>query len=116
MSDTGAIGGRVTNQQDNSPLGDVSLGLNGEGSDQSGSSGADGSYEFSDLQPGQYDLTASNEGFEDEGFGPLVVVADVTTTIDICMQPPPAQPDADVAARIAEETNAHAESGDAEAG
>lgn len=93
MSETGAIGGRVINQQDNSPLEGVKLGLSGEGADESGTSADDGSFEFSGLQPGHYELSASKEGFEDESLGPLVVLAEVTTTFDIGLQPPPAPPE-----------------------
>ncbi len=113
MSDTGAIGGKTTDQKNNVPLGGVELEIEDE-AQGSTTSAEDGSYEFADLAPGEYDIEASKDGFESEGLGPIIVVADVTTTIDIGMQAPAEDHDDEVKARIAEETRAHSEAGGAE--
>ena len=86
MSDNGSIVGKVINQQDGLPILDATLELDGSSTTTSGKSG---DFQFDDLAPGSYDLTARKSGFEDGLYGPLVVIAGVATEIMIALAPPP---------------------------
>ncbi len=83
----GSISGTVHNQRDSQPIAGASLKLTGEGVDNTGSSGNDGSFSFANLAEGSYDLLVKQAGFDDGNYGPLVVINDVDTQIQLALQP-----------------------------
>ncbi len=87
MADNGSIGGNTLNQRDGLPLKGVDLALHGEGISTTKTSSDKGTFQFEGLAPGKYELTATKGGFETGLFGPLAVVADSETKLNIALQP-----------------------------
>lgn len=81
---TGQIQGVVTDASTNAPIQGVSITIDPSG--MSAVTNSDGSYEFVDLDPGQYTLKAVKEGYE-ELAKDLTVTADKTVKCDILLQP-----------------------------
>lgn len=87
MSDTGSIVGKVINLHDGQPLAGVSLKRTGEGTQSNATSSDSGDFQHGNLAPGRHELHAERTGFETETYGPLVVVADLATEIEIALRP-----------------------------
>ena len=81
---TGGIQGTVTNASTSEPIQGVSITIDPSG--MSAVTGSDGSYDFTDLEPGQYTLKAVKEGYEDYAKS-LDVTAGKTAKCDIMLQP-----------------------------
>ena len=82
---TGTISGTVTADDTGDSLPGVNLVV--LGTELGGSTGGDGTYEITGVEPGTYTLRATFIGYADEREENIEVVAGETTVVDITMQP-----------------------------
>ena len=81
----GSISGKVSDQRNMMPIDGVSIQLSGT-ADQSASSGSDGSFAFSSLAAGDYEMVVSKDGFENGNYGSLPVLDNVPLDLNLVLQ------------------------------
>jgi len=81
---TGNIGGKITDNTNGQPIpaADVKI----SGSNQIVFSGADGSYQFINLEAGEYQITVSKQNYVQE-IKPITVIARQTVNLDFALSP-----------------------------
>src|SRR5438552_4969533 len=84
---SGHIAGRVTQVEDRTPLGNVSLTLDGRRTHAATTTDASGRFDFGGLPPGPYVLKAETQEFASETRDTLSVMRGATTTADFALHP-----------------------------
>src|SRR5690242_5815745 len=84
---SGHVAGKVTQVEDNTPLANVALTLDGRRTHAEATTDASGRFDFAGLPPGPYVLKAETQDFAAETRDNLTVTRGTTTTADFALHP-----------------------------